>query len=227
MKSPHKVKSRQARLLRYVDMMADAAGIVMALRDNPSRLDWFAAGTRMAALGIKLRSHVKRNVTESPWRAFLSDEWRYIPDAIDDYAIKHAEDVEVIADFSDADDELKQFQSHFRPRELRRFQRPFRPRTPLPQLRTSALAAKGLNSPNFPPTRARPGSSSERFPPRARATKCSAKDTHLYRSLTFGAIVTAGRRHVDAPPPRAELGASAAPREFEYAGILALTRNRG
>jgi hypothetical protein len=97
-----KKTSRWLRFERYLELASEAGSIAMSLRDQPTRLDWFALGARALGLGAKIRAESARARAVDPWDFFDTDpnegsgapRWIEVPEEFRKLVFQHIGEAE-------------------------------------------------------------------------------------------------------------------------------------
>ncbi len=103
---PQRKESKVRKLIAYLKLAADVGGIVMDLRDKPSRMDWFSMGLRSANIGISwITERKKQGNIHGPWDFFNDDGkgWKLFPNEYSKIILAGAHELQVAEDFLDAD----------------------------------------------------------------------------------------------------------------------------
>lgn len=74
--APERPRSLKARIVDYVKLAADVASIVMDLRDNPTRMDWFSAGCRAMGTGLGWWQEKSKIPSRGVYDYFTDDEYK-------------------------------------------------------------------------------------------------------------------------------------------------------
>ena len=105
---PPRKESTTKKIAAYLKLAADVGGIIMDLRDRPSRADWFSLALRSANVGLSWFSERRRISTEmSPWDYFTSERgWHHVPSEYSKIVTTHARDLQIANEYVDADVKL-------------------------------------------------------------------------------------------------------------------------
>lgn len=104
--TPPRKESKAKKLAAYLKLAADVGGILMDLRDRPSRMDWFSMGMRSANIGINWYTDRQRvSKIPSPWDFFNENNsgWASFPREYNKIIIQNAQDLRVAEQYLNAD----------------------------------------------------------------------------------------------------------------------------
>lgn len=102
-----RVVATKPRWTHWVKLGAEAAAIVMNLRDNPRRLDWVAVGIRAVGLAAKIRAEHRAATAGDPCDYFVVDgphaEWIEVPMELVELLMEHVEDLTLVESHHDGE----------------------------------------------------------------------------------------------------------------------------
>ncbi len=94
---PAPQKRKHHNFTRAMPLVAEAARIVMDLRDKPTPMDWLATAARTIALAVKVHGEHRSTSAPSPWEYFDGEdpdsEWIEVPTEFRRLVIDHVVDL--------------------------------------------------------------------------------------------------------------------------------------
>lgn len=107
--APARKESKVRKLAAYLKLAAEVAGVVMDLRDKPSRADWFSVALRSTNIGIGWYSDRKKlGRAPDPWAYFNDNNhgWSSFPHEYSKIILAGAQELSVAEEFLDSDVKL-------------------------------------------------------------------------------------------------------------------------
>ncbi len=96
---------QKPRWAEWMRLGAEAAAILMDLRDKPRALDWMAVGVRAAGLAAKLREEHRAATAGDPDDYFECDgpeaEWKLVPGELTDILLEYVEETALVESHHD------------------------------------------------------------------------------------------------------------------------------